>query len=168
MLCNYKQVINFSDFYWVSETRCRVWLFATPWAIESMGFPRQEYRSGLPFPFSGGIFPTQGSNPDLPHCKQVLYQLSYQGSPRDILYLHKFLYTHFKTLQYSIWYTGFPGISVVKSHMPMQETQVQSLGTEGPLEKEMITHSSILPWEILWTEEPGGLQTVGSQELDMS
>ena len=115
-----------------------------------------------------GIFPTQGSNPDLPHCKQVLYQLSYQGSPRDILYLHKFLYTHFKTLQYSIWYTGFPGISVVKSHMPMQETQVQSLGTEGPLEKEMITHSSILPWEILWTEEPGGLQTVGSQELDMS
>ena len=39
----------------------------------------------------------------------------------------------------------------------MQETQVQSLGQENPLEKEMATHSSILTWEIPWTEEPGGL-----------
>ena len=41
--------------------------------------------------------------------------------------------------------------------MPMQETQVQSLGEEDPLEKEMTTHSSILAWETPWTEEPGGL-----------
>ena len=47
-----------------------------------------------------------------------------------------------------------------------QETQVQSLGLEDPLEKEMATHSSILTWEIPWTEEPGGLQSVGSQESD--
>ena len=45
----------------------------------------------------------------------------------------------------------------------MQEMQVQSLGQEDPLEKEMATHSSILAWEILWTEEPGGLQSMGSQ-----
>ena len=45
----------------------------------------------------------------------------------------------------------------------MQETRVQSLGWEVPLEKEIATHSSILAWEILWTEEPGGLQTMGSQ-----
>ena len=57
---------------------------------------------------------------------------------------------------------------MVKIHMPMQETQVQSLGREDPLGKKMITHSSILAWEILWTEEPGELRTVGSQELDMS
>ena len=48
----------------------------------------------------------------------------------------------------------------------MQEMQVQSLRWEDPLEKEMTAHSSILAWEILWTEEPGGLQSKGSQELD--
>ena len=47
----------------------------------------------------------------------------------------------------------------------MQETQVQSLGQEDPLEKKMATHSSILAWEFPWTEEPGGLQSMGSQSL---
>ena len=46
---------------------------------------------------------------------------------------------------------------------PMQETQVKSLGREGHLEKEMATLSSILTWKIPWTEEPGGLQFMGSQ-----
>ena len=45
----------------------------------------------------------------------------------------------------------------------MWETQFQSLGGEGPLEKEMATHCSILAWRIPWTEEPGGLQSTGSQ-----
>ena len=45
----------------------------------------------------------------------------------------------------------------------MQETWVQSLGQEDPLEMEMATHSSILAWRILWTEEPGGLQSMGLQ-----
>ena len=48
--------------------------------------------------------------------------------------------------------------------LPMQAAQVQSLGQENPLEKEMTTHSSILAWEIPWTEEPGGLQSMGSQK----
>ena len=48
--------------------------------------------------------------------------------------------------------------------MPMQETQVQSLDWKDPLENEMTIHSSILVWEILWTEEPGGLQFTGSQK----
>ena len=47
----------------------------------------------------------------------------------------------------------------------MQETQVQSLSQENPLEKEIETHSSILAWGILWTEEPGGLQSMGSQRV---
>ena len=47
----------------------------------------------------------------------------------------------------------------------MQATQVRSLGQEDPLEKEMATHSSIFAWEIPWTEEPGGLQSVESQRL---
>ena len=47
----------------------------------------------------------------------------------------------------------------------MQETRVQSLGQEDPLEKEMATHSSILAWRIPWTEEPGGLQSTGLQRV---
>ena len=47
-----------------------------------------------------------------------------------------------------------------------QKTQVLSLGQEDPLEKEMATPSNILAWEIPWTEELGGLQSMGSQELD--
>ena len=46
----------------------------------------------------------------------------------------------------------------------MQETQVSFLGQEDPLEKEIATHSSILTWEIPWTEEPGELQSMGSQK----
>ena len=51
----------------------------------------------------------------------------------------------------------------VKNPPAMQETHTQSLGQEDPLEKEMATHSSILAWRIPWTEEPGGLQSKGSQ-----
>ena len=52
---------------------------------------------------------------------------------------------------------------VVKYLPAMQETQVQFLGREDPLQKGMATHSSILAWRIPWTEEPGGLQSMGSQ-----
>ena len=48
---------------------------------------------------------------------------------------------------------------------PMLETQVLFLGLEDPLEKEMAIHSSILAWRIPWTEEPGGLQFMGSQRV---
>ena len=69
---------------------------------------------------------------------------------------------------------GFPGgspswLSLVAQrikHLPaMQETRVRSLGWEYPLEKEMATHSSILAWRIPWTEEPGRLQSTGSQRV---
>ena len=61
---------------------------------------------------------------------------------------------------------GFSDGSWVKNPAAVQETeetQVQSLGWEDPLETEMATHSSILAWNIPWTEEPGGLQSMGSQ-----
>ena len=54
-------------------------------------------------------------------------------------------------------------------HLPVKETQgmqVQSLGQEDALEKDMATHSSILGWRIPWIEEPGGVQSMGLQELD--
>ena len=56
-------------------------------------------------------------------------------------------------------------VLVVKNPSAVQETQVQSLGQEDPLEKEMTTHSSSLAWKIPWTEEPGRLQSMGSQRV---
>ena len=56
-------------------------------------------------------------------------------------------------------------LHTLPSMQEMQKTQVtrvQSLGWEDPMEKEMATHSSVLAWEILWTEEPGGLQSTGA------
>ena len=56
-------------------------------------------------------------------------------------------------------------VQVVKNLPAMQETWVQSLGREDPLEKGMATHSSILAWRIPWTENPGGLQSLGLQSV---
>ena len=58
------------------------------------------------------------------------------------------------------------GAQTVKRLPAVRETRVQSLGQEDPLEEEMATRSSILAWRIPWTEEPGGLQSVGSQESE--
>ena len=60
---------------------------------------------------------------------------------------------------------GFPDSSVVKTPSPTQEMWVQSLHWEDPLEKEMATHSSILSWEIPWTEDPDRPQSIGSQKI---
>ena len=62
------------------------------------------------------------------------------------------------------WWTSL--VAQMVNRLPtMQETRVQSLGRGDPLEKEMATHSSILAWKISWTEEPGGLQSIGSQRV---
>ena len=58
--------------------------------------------------------------------------------------------------------------SAVKNQPAVQETRVPSLSQEDPLEKEQATHSSIVAWEIPWTEEPGGLQSMEPQESDMT
>ena len=62
-------------------------------------------------------------------------------------------------------FCSFLGGSVVKNLPVMEEACVQLLGWEDPLEKEMVTHSSILAWEIPWTEQPGRLQSLGSQRV---
>ena len=84
-----------------------------------MGFPREEFWSGLPCPLTG-VIPGPGVEP------LSLISTCNGGDPDSIL------------------------------------------GWEYPLEKGMATHSSILDWRIPWTEEPGGLQLMGSQELDMT
>ena len=60
---------------------------------------------------------------------------------------------------------GFPSSSAVKNTPAMLEMQVQLLGGEDPLEEVKATHSSIPAWRMLWTEEPGGLQSMGSQRV---
>ena len=67
-----------------------------------------------------------------------------------------------------VTYWDFPSVSVVKNSPAMQESQetwVQSLGWEDPLEVGMATHYSILAWRIPWTEEPSGLQSIVSQRV---
>ena len=67
-----------------------------------------------------------------------------------------------------IWVTGFSGSSVGKESFCNAGDQVHSLGQEDPLKKEIATHSSILAWRIPSLEEPCRLQSMGSQELDMT
>ena len=113
---------------------------ATPWTVArqaplSMGFSRQEYQSGLPFPPPGGIFPTQGSNPGLPRSKLILCCLSYEGT--------------------SISDNGASLLALVVMNPPAseetQEPRVRSLGREDPLETKVATHSSILARRIPWS-----------------
>ena len=99
----------------------------------SMGFPRQEYWSRLPFPSPGDLH-DQGWILGLLHWQVDSLPLHHNGK---------------------------------KIHLPMKETQemqVRFLGWEDPLEVETATFSNILAWEIPWTEEPGGLQSMGSQK----
>ena len=155
-----------------------------PW-----GFSRQEYWSGLPCPLgdlpNSGIklgFPalqvnslpfeppgkpkntgvgslsllqgnllTQELNWGLLHCRWGLYQWSY------CVCVCIYMCT---PLQYS-WASLVA--QTVKNLSAMQETRVQSLGLEDPLEKGKATHSSVLAWRIPWTEEPGRLQFLGLQ-----
>ena len=65
----------------------------------------------------------------------------------------------------AVCFEGFPGSSGIKNPPAMQEIQVNSLVWEDPLEEGMATHSSILAWRIPWTEEPDGLQPIGSQKV---
>ena len=124
----------------------------TPWtaglqAPLSLEFSRQEYWSGLPFP-SPGYLPNPGSESSFPVSPALkVDSLPTEPMGKPTRYLESLVAQRVKRLP------------------AMQETRVRSLGREDPLEKEMATHSSILAWRIPWTEEPGGLQSTGSQRV---
>ena len=126
----------------------RAQLFVTPWIVACSkllcpwDFQGKSTGVGCHFLLQG-IFPIQGLNPGLSHCRQTLYRLSHQQSP---------------TIQ-NIW-TSLVA-QKVKPLSTMPETWVRSLGWEDSLEKEMATHSSTLALKIPWTEEPGRLQSMG-------
>ena len=72
---------------------------------------------------------------------------------------------HKCTLMFIVALFVFPVAQMIKNPPAMQETWVGSLDQEDPLEKEVAVHSSTLAWRIPWTEEPGGLQSLGSQTV---
>ena len=113
-----------------------------------MGFSRQEYWSGLPFPSPGGL-PDPGIELASPVSQLPLYCA---GS--HVCITGRFLETH-KYLRVSLV------VQRVKRLPTMRETRVRTLGCEDPLEKEMATHASILAWRIPWMEELGGQQVHG-------
>ena len=101
------------------------------------------------------------ADPDL-ICKLVLLQvLSGQGSNLILSCFSKCVKPFTGTTCINI----IVYVQTVKRLPTMQETRVQSLGQEDPLEKKMAPHSSILAWQIPWTEEPGRLQSMGSQRV---
>ena len=111
-----------------------------------------------------GIFPTQGSNPSLPHCKQILYHLSHWGSPRILEWV---AYPFSRGFSQPRNTTGISCISGGFLTAELQgETRVQSLVWEDPLEKGMATHSSILAWRIPWTEESAGCRPQDQKKSD--
>ena len=115
-----------------------------------------------------GIFPTQGSNPGLLHCRQILYHLSHQGSP--CVWASQMVLVVKNPLANAVDMDSIPGwgryidmcvcVVCVCMRLPWWLRD-----QEDPLEKGMAIHSSILAWRNLWTEEPGGLQSVGSQRV---
>ena len=89
-----------------------------------------------------------GNSRDNPNKSQLM------ALAMHLIYEHRYLHT------------GLPWwLSGVKITTAVQETQVQSLDQEDSLEKEIATHSSILAWEIPWTEKPGGRQSMGLQRV---
>ena len=123
----------------------------------TLSFPSQlEWKIRCPWNFPGkiigvgcqslpqGIFLTHGWKLGLQHCRQTHYRLSHQGR----LYLYTYI------------------LAQMVKHLPtIRETLVRSLAREDPLEKEMANHSSTLAWKIPWTEEPGRLQSMGSERV---
>ena len=105
------------------------------------------------------------------HSNVLAWRIPGTGEPGGLLSLGSQSRTWLKWLSISISNDtyGFPSGSAVKNLPAVQEMQqepwVQSLGQKDPLEKEMATHSSILAWEVSWTETPGWLQSMGSQRL---
>ena len=100
------------------------------------------------------------------YCKCFSFSNIFQKPLYQLIKVFPILFYSSIFLLHCMYITGASLLAQRIKHLPaMQEIRVQSLGWEDPLEKEMATHSSILAWRIPWTEEPGGLQSTGSQRV---
>ena len=130
-------------------------------APPSLGFSRQEHWSGLPFPSPVRESEVTQSSPTL----SDLMDCSPPGSSIHGIFQARVLECGaiaFSNLALKVIQAHFPCGSVVNNLPEMQELQETGLIGEDPLEEGIATHSSILAWQIPWTEEPGGLQSMGS------
>ena len=124
-----------------------------------MEFSRPEYWSRwLPFPPPEDL-PNPGIEPRSPALQADSLPAE---SPWKLLYFAWLILSWLLFLPMTPW--GFPGGLVVRIRLPIQEMWIQFLDQEDPLKKGMASHSCILAWEIPWTEEPGGLKSMGSQK----
>ena len=134
-----------------------------PW-----GFSRQKFWSVLPCPPPGDLA-NPGIEPRSPTLQEDSLPSEPPGKPNFWVYEnHQRLEACLSSFIFvNLCYIGLASLVAQRvKHLPaMQETWVPSLGQEDPLEKEMATHSSILAWRIPWTEEPGRLQSRGSQRV---
>ena len=127
-----------------------------------MRFSKQEHWSGLPGPFpedlpDPGIEAASLMSPALAELVSASASWEARSLSTEVCWVTQPKKTGICLDQ------GFPAGSGVKDPPAKQQTPVQSLGGEDPLDREVATHSSILAWKMLWTEEPGGLQFVGLQ-----
>ena len=148
--CPWKILLKWSESCSVMSDSLQPHGLCGPW-----NSPGQDTGAGGPDSLLQGIFPTQGSNPGLLHSLPA-------ESPWRHLYFAWVSLSWLLFLPMTPW--GFPGGSVVRIHLPIQETWIQFLDQEDSLKKEMATHSCILAWEIPWTEELGGLKSMESQK----
>ena len=145
----------------------------------SMGFSRQGYWSGLPFPRPGDL-PHSGTEPESPAPPALQADslpLNHWGGPySSLLDIIPVRYREAQAKEpVAVVIRASQMVQVIKieqnktkkpaSWKEMQDMRIRFLGWEDPLEKEMENHSSILAWRILWTEEPAGLQSMGSQRV---
>ena len=134
-----------------------------PW-----GFSGQEYWSGLPCPPSGDL-PNPGIEPRSPALQADSLPTESPGDPLLLDYLGLPFRNPLPSHSWLPSNWDINAASLVAQRLkclpPMWETRVRSLGQEDPLEKEMVTHSSILAWRIPWTEKPGRLQSTGLQRV---
>ena len=145
---------------------------ATLWTVAcqaslSMGFPRQEYWSGLPFPSPGdlpdpGIERRSPMSPALQVDPLPTEQKTWQYANSVSLLGRATVYCHV----IDVIDSGCgPVVKNLLCNCRRHETWVWSLGHQDPLEEDMATHFSILAWKIPWTEEIGGLNSMGSQRV---
>ena len=148
----------------------RVWLFATPWTVAyqappSMGFSRQEYWSGLPFP-SPGDLPDPGIEPGSPAFQADALASEPPGKPNagDPGSITGSGRSAGERIGHPLQYSWASLVAQLVKNLPAeQETWGQSLGWEESLEKKNTTHSSILAWRMPWT-----IQSMGCKESDMT
>ena len=177
--CAFSSSPTVSSPYYIVQSLSRVWLFETPWTVAhqaplSLGLLGQESWSGLPVP-SPGDLPDPGIENAYPALQADSSSLSHQGScmplSQGYIYIHipkvcslRIFWDLISSTLLSPIYI-YMVTQMVKNLPAMKETWVWSLGREDPLEKGLETHTSILAYAILWTQEPGGLQSMALQRV---